>query len=226
MISRWPIRTGVLVGNGVAYYGAGLFPSEGVYVEAVRAADGQLLWRNDTGGEATASRQSPQGYLLATSDKLFVPQGRATPAAFDRQDGHLLNQPGFGKTIGGTDALLADNTLYTGTEEIMGYDAATRTKVAWFNGRKVIITPTMAYLTSPGEMLALDRKGYAPLSSLRFRLRDERATRANELALPTKEKKRLTGAIAQDRITLGKLELRRERLDLSAAATIGTNSRV
>jgi len=39
MISMWPLRTSVLVDDGVAYYGAGIFPSEGVYVEAVRADD-------------------------------------------------------------------------------------------------------------------------------------------------------------------------------------------
>ena len=30
MISRWPIRTSVLVDNGVAYFGAGIFPHEDV----------------------------------------------------------------------------------------------------------------------------------------------------------------------------------------------------
>ncbi|MCD6359348.1 MAG: PQQ-binding-like beta-propeller repeat protein, partial [Armatimonadetes bacterium] len=34
MASRWPIRTDVLVDNGVAYFGAGIFPHDGVYVYA------------------------------------------------------------------------------------------------------------------------------------------------------------------------------------------------
>jgi len=28
MISRWPVRTGVLVDRGIAYFGAGIFPHE------------------------------------------------------------------------------------------------------------------------------------------------------------------------------------------------------
>jgi outer membrane protein assembly factor BamB len=40
MISRWPVRTGVLVDDGVAYVGAGVFPYEGIYVCALNAADG------------------------------------------------------------------------------------------------------------------------------------------------------------------------------------------
>ncbi|MBM4050878.1 MAG: PQQ-like beta-propeller repeat protein, partial [Planctomycetes bacterium] len=78
MISMWPIRTGVLVDEGVAYYGAGVFPAEGVYLEAVQAEDGRLLWRNDAGGESADGRMSPQGYLLANATTLFSPQGRVS----------------------------------------------------------------------------------------------------------------------------------------------------
>jgi len=199
MISLWPLRTGVLVDGGVAYCGAGVFPSEGVYVQAFRADNGQLLWRNDTGGESTGSRVSPQGYLLATADKLFVPQGRSTPAIFDRQDGKMIVQALFGKTVGGTDAVIADNALYTGTEEIIGYDSTTRAKVAWFDGRKVIITTDMMYLTTTNAMLALDRKEYAPLGALRFQLRNDYAALARSLTLPKQEKRRLTALGALDR---------------------------
>ncbi len=47
MISRWPIRTGVMVDGGIAYFGAGVLPHEGVYLFAVNAADGSIIWRND-----------------------------------------------------------------------------------------------------------------------------------------------------------------------------------
>jgi len=51
MISLWPVRTGVLVDNGVAYFGAGVFPAESIFFCAVKASDGTLGWRNDTCGE-------------------------------------------------------------------------------------------------------------------------------------------------------------------------------
>jgi len=205
MISRWPIRTGVLVDQGTAYFGAGLFPSEGVYLEAVRADTGQLVWRNDTGGESVGSRVSPQGYLLASSDRLIVPQGRATPALFDRRDGKAITQPLLGKSIGGTDALLAGEELYTGTEEIMGYDAATRAKVAWFAARKVIITPDTAYVVSTNAMLALDRSAYPALARAWLRLRDEESKLTRAVATSATERKRLAAAIAQDRAALAAL---------------------
>ena len=54
MISRWPIRTGVLVADGTAYFGAGLFPHEEVYLYAVDAADGRSY-----GGATTSATTTP-----------------------------------------------------------------------------------------------------------------------------------------------------------------------
>ena len=66
MISLWPCRTGVLVDSGLAYFGAGIFPAERVFLNAVKADDGTLVWKNDTTGERPQSRISPQGYMLAS----------------------------------------------------------------------------------------------------------------------------------------------------------------
>ena len=40
MISFWPIRTNVLVDTGIVYFGAGVFPYEGIYICALDAQDG------------------------------------------------------------------------------------------------------------------------------------------------------------------------------------------
>ena len=54
MISRWPVRTGVLVDGGVAYFGAGIFPHETVYLAAVDARTGEVLWVRDDISQADA----------------------------------------------------------------------------------------------------------------------------------------------------------------------------
>jgi len=51
MISLWPVRTSVLLDDGVAYFGAGVFPYEGIYICAVNAHDGTVVWTNDTLGD-------------------------------------------------------------------------------------------------------------------------------------------------------------------------------
>ncbi|MCH2591319.1 MAG: PQQ-binding-like beta-propeller repeat protein, partial [Planctomycetales bacterium] len=91
MISRWPVRTGILVEDGVAYFGAGIFPHENVYLSAVDAKTGKPIWRNDQVSHANAGRAdlSPQGYLLATKAALYFPSGRSRPSAVNRKTGKI-----------------------------------------------------------------------------------------------------------------------------------------
>jgi outer membrane protein assembly factor BamB len=125
----------------------------------VKADDGKEIWRNDTCGEEPQSRISPQGYLLASESNLYVPMGRVSPAKFDRRDGRLKqDSPFFGKTVGGSYALLAGEDVYTGTEEMVGYRAESHDRFATFPGRKMVVTADTAYLASNTELRALDRK--------------------------------------------------------------------
>ncbi len=122
MISAWPVRTGVLVAGGTAYFAAGVFPAEGLFLYAVDAATGRVQWTNDTYAQGGRSGISPQGYLLASADRLFVPSGRAMPAAFERTGGRFLFQRNFSwraiGLFGGTYTLLAGDLLFNGTEQI------------------------------------------------------------------------------------------------------------
>lgn len=89
MSSLWPIRTGILVDNGVAYCGSGIFPARETSVAAFDAATGKRLWQTTTtpkSGEAYVAL-APQGYLLANADQLYVPCGRTAPLAYARADG-------------------------------------------------------------------------------------------------------------------------------------------
>jgi outer membrane protein assembly factor BamB len=104
MISRWPLRCGLLVDGGTVYTVAGMWPSEGIFIYALDAGTGKELWCNDTGGapygwEANTKSAyffgnwtglTPQGALLASRDILMVPMGRAVPAGIDRKTGRLL----------------------------------------------------------------------------------------------------------------------------------------
>ncbi|MGQ9575937.1 MAG: outer membrane protein assembly factor BamB family protein [Thermoguttaceae bacterium] len=168
MISLWPLRSGVLVDRGVAYLASGIFPAEGVFFYALDAQDGRLLWRNDTCGEAPQSGVSPQGYLLASETTLYAPMGRVSPAALDRRDGKLKYLTYFGKTVGGTYALLVDGEVYTGTEELVAYDGQSRDRFATYPGRKIIVSKDTVYLAGAARLAALDRLAY-PAANNRVR---------------------------------------------------------
>ena len=59
MISRWPLRSGLAVEDGIVYLSVGIWPSEGVYVFALRAHDGSVLWENDTSGTLYVRQPHP-----------------------------------------------------------------------------------------------------------------------------------------------------------------------
>jgi outer membrane protein assembly factor BamB len=50
LISRWPARGGPVIKDDVVYFGAGLWPSEGIYLYALEASTGRTLWFNDSSG--------------------------------------------------------------------------------------------------------------------------------------------------------------------------------
>ncbi|MBN2294767.1 MAG: PQQ-binding-like beta-propeller repeat protein, partial [Pirellulales bacterium] len=178
MISLYPVRTGVLVDSGVAYFAAGIFPSEGVFLYAVDAKTGKVIWRKGNFGESASLRPaiSPQGYLLASRSSLYAPMGRVSPAAFDRRDGQLKYATFFGKTVGGTYALLTGEQIYTGTEEIQAYNSESHDRFATFPGRKILVAGDVSYLATDNRLLALDRKSKSlekPLWKIRSDCHDE-----------------------------------------------------
>ena len=99
LCSRWPVRGAPVIHEGVVYFGAGIWPEEGVYVCAVRLDTGKLLWRSDAmsyvkDGMSDHGRPydlslPPQGYLAVIGGKLAVPSGRSLAAWFDLATGRM-----------------------------------------------------------------------------------------------------------------------------------------
>ena len=138
LVSRWPLRSGVLVDGGVAYFTAGMWPSEGVFVYALNAGTGEVIWCNDThassfiaqphGGAYAITGAAPQGYALASKDILLVPTGRAVPAAFDRHTGRFLYyHHATNKARGGSWCAIDGKAgiFMSGTPSTSRYDLAT-----------------------------------------------------------------------------------------------------
>lgn len=174
MISLWPVRTSVLVDDGVVYCGAGVFPYEGICIAALNAANGSVVWRNDTIGdrahELSYGGISPHGYLLASDDVLYVPAGRAMPAAFSRESGKFLFWAAPGGKQGGTWSLLHENQLIagvdrSGTPHKVAYDTKTGRRegdvFAWFPGLDMLIRGNLAYVLTPAGLYAIDRNAHA-----------------------------------------------------------------
>ena len=137
MISRWPARGGPVVMDDVVYFGAGIWPSEGIFLYALDPLTGEVIWKNDSSGSiemdqphGTARAKSgisAQGYLAASGDSLLVPTGRAVPAVLNRADGALRSFPlQSHQHAGGADVVLID-----------GYFANSGTVYATADGKRI-----------------------------------------------------------------------------------------
>ena len=161
MMSVWPIRTGLLVDKGNLYFTAGLFPNQGTFLSALDAEDGTVRWKRKID-------VSPQGYLLASEERLYIPTGRTNPAIFARADGRPLGEL---PSAGGTFALLAENVLVTGpgrrSQELNAADVETRDKIAQFGGVRMLVNGPTAYMQSEKQLSAFNRGRYLELSRLR-----------------------------------------------------------
>ena len=200
MVSRWPIRTGVLVDGEVAYFGAGIFPHDDVFLTAVNAADGSIVWKQDNISSLDAGRNdlSPQGYLLASDNLLVVPSGRSLPAVFDRATGRLLHKREFGfrstagGVVGSVQALLADGQIYSaGPHHLLAMEQMTGdVGFGWIAGRQMSVSGDAAYVAT-GEVVArLNRMEYAVNSRRRHQLELDLTSFNNQIraatALPDK----------------------------------------
>jgi outer membrane protein assembly factor BamB len=206
IVSRWPCRTGILIEGDTAYTSIGIWPSEGVYIEALNPKTGKTIWRNERLGESTDTYISPQGYLLTTGDLLFVPQGRVSPAAFSRQTGKHLFIQRFGKNVGGTWALIADDTLYTGTEELMAYNTKSRSRFAWFKGRQLVVTKGRHYTADGKQLTAVQTDTYGKASLEHFRLRDLRARQQHDASVAKRTLRTATDKVHAEEKKLAALE--------------------
>lgn len=78
MISRWPLRSGLAVADGLVYCSAGMWPMDKTFMCALRADDGSEAWKTEP------PEFGPQGCLSLTSRSIYVPAGRAPMWAMDR----------------------------------------------------------------------------------------------------------------------------------------------
>jgi len=164
MISLLSVRTGLVVDAGKVFFAAGLFPIQRTFLFALNAESGAVLWREKL-------NVSPQGYLLASTQNLYVPTGRTGPVSFSRENGTFRGE--FG-SAGGAYTLLAENTLITGPgrgpKQLNAADVTTKETIATFGGMRMVVKGHMAYMQSEKELRALDRRKYLALSKQRITL--------------------------------------------------------
>ncbi len=204
IISLWPVRTSVLVDGGTVYFGAGVFPYEGIYICALDADDGSVIWRNDTMGDRVHELDyggiSPHGYLVASKNVLYVPSGRTMPAAFNRRNGQFLFSAFAGDKCGGwggTWALLDNDRLIAGVDLSEGqgmmnvphkvaYDATSGEPkgdaFGWFHGIDMVLTHDSSFVLTNNGIYAINRAAYSEATKKANQLTNERKKLGKQLS--------------------------------------------
>jgi outer membrane protein assembly factor BamB len=122
LISMWPARGGPVLYDDTVYFAAGIWPFMGTFIHAIDAESGDLVWTNSGSGSTYLMQPhsspafagvAPQGYLVATEDKLLIAGGRSVPAAYDRKTGQFLyyHLNKYGKA-GTCEVMASDNCFF------------------------------------------------------------------------------------------------------------------
>ena len=168
----------------MAYFAAGLFPAEGVYLFALEAKSGDLIWRRPLDGRGNDA-PSPQGYLLANDDSLFI-TSRIAPTRWSKADGSatpfttpvpFVKDAAYRYHNGGSYALLWNrkNVVY-GQAAILAFDPDKEYQdkwkrtvkgerlFHWFNARRAVFRGEQAWLATDDHLICVDAAKLADLA--------------------------------------------------------------
>jgi outer membrane protein assembly factor BamB len=173
LMSTWPVGSGVIIKDGIAYFAAGIVNYDGTYVYALDAATGEIKWQNNTSGHLDPESRtgvSVQGHMLINDGKLYLASGTSlSPAVFDLEDGKCLNDPATLKLLGSIsprgwelykigDRVVAGGQPLYGDPEYPVYDPSVFEKILHTsaNGRDILLLNNrkiMCYNSIPDRIL-------------------------------------------------------------------------
>ena len=166
LMSTWPVASGVLVEDGVAYCAAGILNYDGIHVYALDAVTGSIKWQNNTSGHLNPESRtgvSVQGHMLLQDGKLYLAGGTSmSPAVYDITNGECLNDPAPLKaaranSVRGRDlyrlgdkVVVSGKPLYadpdypvydgTGSDHIL-HTSADNQDIVWINQNRILSYP-------------------------------------------------------------------------------------
>ena len=128
LVGTWPVRGGPVLYDEAIYFAASIWPFMGTFIYAIDAETADIIWTNSGSGSTYLMQPhsspafagvAPQGYLVATEDKLLIAGGRSVPAAYDRRTGKFLyyhlnkyGKMGVCKVMASGDYFFNDGSIY------------------------------------------------------------------------------------------------------------------
>jgi outer membrane protein assembly factor BamB len=153
LISSWPIRTGCVVVEDHVYATSGLYPQQGAWAFSIELASGRIAWK-------IPLAESPQGYLLASNQRLFVPTGRSQPISLDLETGKVGKRL---QSLGGAFAVIDGDTIIGGRGNdgsLAMTDSGTGARLSSFKGSQLAVGPDFSLLFDGRDVMVLDRQRF------------------------------------------------------------------
>lgn len=128
LISLWPARGGPVLKDGVIHFSSGIWPGTGVFLHALNAKTGAVIWSNTDSHhipEANMDHRvkqfaglTPQGYLALIAGQLVVPCGSQLPGFIDPANGKLHK---YSMGWGGREGLPKGSWFVAGAGKFMSH---------------------------------------------------------------------------------------------------------
>lgn len=169
MISRWPLRSGLAVADGIVHCSAGMWPMDKTFMCGLKVEDGSEVWKTEP------PEFGPQGYLALNSRFLYVPAGRAPMWVMDRKGGRARATHPFGRSgpMAREDVVITGPQTHSGNENLPIAGSPTfapraASVWAWTPGMERVIKPaanektayafgaSAVYLAGGGKVAARD----------------------------------------------------------------------
>ena len=162
LISMWPARGGPVVDEGRVYFAAGIWPFMGVFIYALDARTGKVLWVNETAGMMYIDQPhnspafagvAPQGYFAIIGDNLLVPSSRSVAACFNKNTGELMYfRLAHAKHRGGADVCAMEKFFLNNGSIFRLRDGESLGDI----GSSVVVESNVVYAVERGYLKALD----------------------------------------------------------------------
>lgn len=168
LISFWPIRTGLLIENDIAYFGASLLPWKDSYFCAINSKTG----KPDIDGTYIKKYENLtlEGAMASTGTKIIQPQGRISPIIFDKKNGESKGQlAGTGgcfvlvtpeKNIVHSEST-RDKSISETFGDLINYSDTKEEKTADFmsykGGKEMVVKDSTSYILNDNSISAYNR---------------------------------------------------------------------
>jgi len=183
LISECPVRTGCIVQGDIVYFAAGIFPNQEVYVIALNAETGAVIWKEKQ------TKIAPQGYPILTDSTFYLPNSRSRPAGFNLKTGVLEQK--FSGGSGGDYLHVADQKLIYGVGDPgkSSEDVSADIKEDSFSGYRIISDSTYEFIASDNQITAIVKETHKTVLQQQGILKEKLEDATTYLALLRREAK-------------------------------------